>query len=86
MITRSFIINSDKFKRRKLTTLQHKLRVVMKCYTVFDFFLNENNNTFVFKKSHKINGIKLNLDKEHSGHYRVEEINENEINLHITVI
>jgi len=54
MIAREFIIEKKLFLRRKLTILQHKLRVVMKCYTVVNFQLDDNENKFSFQKSYRI--------------------------------
>ena len=50
MVYKDFKIKQKVFRRRKLSTLQHKLRVLMKCYTVVDFDCDEENNSFSFKK------------------------------------
>jgi hypothetical protein len=45
----------------------------MKCYTIRDILLDEVNFTIFFKKSHKINGIKMQDPKEYTGRYEVIE-------------
>lgn len=85
VITKQFIFNSLKFKRRTKTTIQHKLRVVMNCYTIRDFFLNENDNTFSFKKNYKINGLRIEDKKTLTGKFSVEEIDDEKCVLIITV-
>ena len=85
MVYKDFKINKKTFRRRKLSILQHKLRVLMKCYTVVDFDLNYDTNEFTFKKTHKINGLKMDDPKEHSGRYEVEDIDDESINLRLIV-
>jgi hypothetical protein len=77
LITKQFIFDFPKFQRRKKTTIQHKLRVVMNCYTIRDFELNEENCTFTFKKNYKINGLRIEDKKTLTGNYQLEEL-ENE--------
>jgi hypothetical protein len=48
----------------------------MKCYTVFNFTLDYDTNSFTFKKTHKINGLKMNDPKEYSGRFELEEFEE----------
>ncbi len=69
-----YFSEKTKFDRRTLTELQHKLRVVLKCYTVTDFALDENNH-FVFRKKyrHYKSKIIVNDTKWHRGEYRKEE-------------
>jgi len=78
MISREFTVNLKTFRRRKLTLLQHKLRVVMKCYTVNNFVLNEQDNTFRFQKSFKKSGIQINDDTVNTGGYQITEIPDSE--------
>ena len=85
MVTKQFIFNFPKFQRRKKTTIQHKLRVVMNCYTISEFQLNEINNTFSFKKNYKINGKRLEDKKVLTGNYSVEDIGEEQCKITITV-
>jgi len=74
MITREFIIEKKLFLRRKLTILQHKLRVVMKCYTVVNFKLDDNENKFSFQKSYRINKVRIDDSNTNTGGYSIEEI------------
>lgn len=74
MITREFIIEKKLFLRRKLTILQHKLRVVMKCYTVVNFQLDDNENKFSFQKSYRISKIRIDDENVNTGGYSVEDI------------
>lgn len=74
MISREFKVDIKTFRRRQLTMLQHKLRVVMKCYTVNSFLLNDTNNTFSFQKSFKKCGIQINDSTINTGKYEVTEI------------
>jgi hypothetical protein len=78
MIGREFKINLKTFRRRKLTLLQHKLRVVMKCYTVNNFVLNETTNTFSFQKTFKKSGIQINDTTVNTGRYETIDIPESE--------
>jgi len=56
----------------------------MKCYTVVDFELTDDN-TFTFKKTHKINGLKMDDPKEYSGSFEVSDVDDKSINLRISV-
>jgi len=85
MVLKSFKISKRVFKKRKLSTLQHKLRVIMKCYTIVGFDLNDDEQTFTFKKTHKINGLKMDDPKEHSGRFEVEDLDDDNINLRLIV-
>ena len=85
MIGREFILNKNQFQKKKLTILQHKLRVVMKCYTVTNFILNDDN-TFSFQKSFKKYGIKITDPKINTGSLVITDIDEtDEIILRINV-
>jgi hypothetical protein len=74
MISREFKINLKTFRRRKLTLLQHKLRVVMKCYTVNNFVLNDVDNSFSFQKTFKKSGIQINDTTVNTGRFETSEI------------
>ena len=74
MIAREFIIEKKLFLRRKLTILQHKLRVVMKCYTVVNFQLDEDGNKFSFQKSQRISKVRIDDSSVNTGGYSIEEI------------
>jgi hypothetical protein len=86
MISREFKINLKTFRRRKLTLLQHKLRVVMKCYTVNNFALNDVDNSFSFQKTFKKSGIQINDTTVNTGKFETSEIpGSDEITLKIYV-
>jgi len=74
MIAREFIIEKKLFLRRKLTIFQHKLRVVMKCYTVVNFQLDEDENKFSFQKSYRISKVRIDDSNVNTGGYSIEEI------------
>jgi hypothetical protein len=74
MLYREFKINLKTFRRRKLTLLQHKLRVVMKCYTVNNFLLNDIDNTFSFQKTFKKSGIKIADNNINTGRFETVDI------------
>lgn len=58
----------------------------MKCYTVNNFILNEQDNTFSFQKSYKKNGIQINDDTVNTGNFEASEItNSDEILLRVNV-
>jgi hypothetical protein len=87
MPTKSFDISIRDAERRLASTIQHKLRVVLKCYTIVNFQLEDDS--FTFNKTHRIRGIKINDSKDYSGSYELVK-NENpledkEYNLTITV-
>ena len=85
MYAKIFKLNKRKFRKRKLTILQHKLRVVMKCYTILDFDLDDEKQTFKFKKSHKINGLRMDDPKEYLGRFEIEELDGQDISLKIII-
>jgi hypothetical protein len=74
MIGREFTIDKKTFLKRKLTILQHKLRVVMKCYTVVNFKLYDSENKFEFQKCYRVNKIRIDDPTLNSGKYSIEEI------------
>lgn len=57
----------------------------MNCYTISEFQLNENNNTFSFKKNYKINGLRIDGKKTLTGNYIFEELPEEKCKITITV-
>ena len=73
MITKSFIIKKRDFERKPITIFQHKLRIFLKCYTIKELILNELENNFTFKKTHKINTLIMKDPKLYKGSYTVEE-------------
>jgi hypothetical protein len=86
MLHREFKINLKTFRRRKLTLLQHKLRVVMKCYTVNNFVLNDTDNTFSFQKTFKKSGLQFTDATINTGKFEVVEMpDDDEIILKVYV-
>jgi len=71
MIIKSFQISKRAAEKRLSSTLQHKLRVVMKCYTITNFSINEDNNTFSFNKTNRIRGIVIKDKKKYLGTYNL---------------
>jgi hypothetical protein len=71
MVAQSFTIKRSDFEKKPITIFQHKLRILMKCYTIRELILDEINFTVKFKKSHKINGLKMEDPKEYVGRYEV---------------
>jgi hypothetical protein len=85
MTSREFIIDANRFDRRVLTELQHKLRAVLKCYTITDFSLNEDS-TFIFKKSYMVRKIRIDDPKKYSGFYQVSDAGNGKYKILISVI
>ena len=85
MVLKDFTIKKRVFKRRKLSTLQHKLRVLMKCYTIVDFDLDDETQEFTFKKTHRINGLQMPDPKEHSGRFEIEDIDGDNVKLRLII-
>lgn len=74
MLYQEFVINHKTFRKRKLTLLQHKLRVVMKCYTIISFKLNDSTKNFTFRKSYRKMGIKFDDENINTGKYSMIEL------------
>jgi hypothetical protein len=72
-----FNISTREATSRISSTLQHKLRVVMKCYTIKNFELDEENNAFTFNKTNRIRGIVIKDKKDYSGTYQLIKNDEN---------
>lgn len=85
MYFKDFKIKNKVFRRRKSSTIQHKLRVLMKCYTVFDFDLDDDTQIFTFKKTHRINGLKMNDPKEYTGRFEETDIDDENMTLRLIV-
>ena len=73
MISQKFEISIREAEKRLTSTLQHKLRIVMKCYTIVNFQINENEQTFSFKKTNRIRGIVINDSKTYNGSFVLEK-------------
>lgn len=85
MTKREIKVKKTEFEKRKLTTLQHKLRVVLKCYTIKNFVLNEEERTFSFNKTHLINRIQMEDKKKISGKYDIQDLDSDEILIIFTI-
>ncbi len=93
MINYDFTVDKKRFNRRIKSDLQHKLRVVMKCYTILNFLLNETDRSFTFSAKFrqypsKMVFIPKNKDgtyKVYFGKYDFEEIENGLIKISITV-
>lgn len=85
MVYKDFIIKKKTLRRRKASTIQHKLRVLMKCYTVYDFSLDDDSQTYKFRKTHRINGLTMKDPKEYSGEFQIEDFNSSEVRLILSV-
>lgn len=91
MPTKEFVITSKQLSKRLISEVQHKLRIILKCYTIYDFqLINPDNRDFTFKKSHVKRlkfrkKIRFNDPKEYSGTYNVVDLGDNKHKLEITV-
>jgi hypothetical protein len=81
MIIKSFQISKREAEKRLSSTLQHKLRVVMKCYTINNFSINEENSTFSFNKTNRIRGIVIKDKNTFSGTYDLLKSEEPEYDM-----
>ena len=57
----------------------------MKCYTIVGFDLDDDEQAFTFKKTHKINGLRMDDPKEYSGRFEVKDLDDDNINLRLIV-
>lgn len=74
-----YIVEKELFDRRTLTQLQHKLRVALKCYTIQEFKMvnnQEHSDYFEFKITYRKNKIQFGEDKFHHGSFTKEQIDE----------
>lgn len=46
----------------------------MKCYTVKNFIINEEDNTFTFNKTNRVRGIVISDKKNYSGSYETSKL------------
>jgi hypothetical protein len=76
MITKTFEISKRDAERRLSSTIQHKLRVVLKCYTITNFFINQEQNSFSFNKTNRIRGIVINDKNLYQGSFILEKSKE----------
>jgi hypothetical protein len=73
MITKAFKISTREAESRLSSTLQHKLRIVLKCYTITNFFINQEQNSFSFNKTNRIRGIVIKDKNNYQGSFILEK-------------
>ncbi len=76
MITKTFKISTREAERRLSSTIQHKLRVVLKCYTITNFILNQEQNSFSFNKTNRVRGIVIKDKNNYQGSFILEKSKE----------
>lgn len=88
MTSKDFIVKEEDFNKKKKTIIQHKIRTMLKCYTVQDFNLLEDTQTFSFRQTFRINGVQVVMKKVIEGRYEfnhffddVEAINKTKLTL-----
>jgi len=81
MAKREFEVKREEFDRRGRSMIQHKLRVLLKSYTVYDFSMNEEDQTYSFKRTIRKRGVIIKIDKQLSGRYEYEIIDEEKATL-----
>lgn len=83
-----YFVEKELFDRRTLTQLQHKLRVVLKCYTIQQFKLidyGDVSNGFQFKMTYRKNKIQFGENKIHHGSYTKEDLGDSNYKITIYV-
>ena len=59
MTKRDFILLEEDFNKKKKTIIQHKIRTMLKCYTVQDFNLDEETKKFTFRQTFRVNNVQV---------------------------
>ncbi len=93
MIQYDYTVDIKRFKKRLKSDLQHKLRVALKCYTVFNFQLNEEEKTFTFHakfRQYTTKKVFIIKNKEgnpklYSGRYDYEQFEGGTIKVNIII-
>lgn len=83
-----YIVEKEVFDRRTLTQLQHKLRVALKCYTIQEFKMVDNQDQsdyFEFKITYRKNKIQFGENKFHHGSFTKEQIDDSKYKITIYV-
>lgn len=86
MITKAFNISTREAKSRLSSTLQHKLRIVLRCYTITNFFINQEQNSFSFNKTNRIRGIVIKDKNLYQGSFILEKSKETKEDLEYKLI
>lgn len=84
MTTKDFIVSEEDFNNKKRTIIQHKIRTMLKCYTVQDFNLSEETKTFTFRQTFRINGIQVVMKKIVEGRYEFSNFLDESDNINKT--
>ena len=71
MVSKNFVVSKKDFNRKRYSVFQHKLRVVMKCYTILNLEFEDDERKFTFKKSHKMYGVRMDDPTTYSGIYNI---------------
>jgi hypothetical protein len=85
MIQKSYLVKSKGLSNRLTTLIQHKLRNVVKCYSVGDFNLDIEAHTFTFHKIIRVNKTNINGEKVFSGFYTLSNIDDEQCQITIAV-
>lgn len=85
MTSRDFIIPLSDYNKKKKTIIQHKIRTLLKCYTVQDFSLDESLGSFTFKKTIRINGLQMVYPTVLTGKYAVENVDADSVKLTLSI-
>ena len=85
MTQQSFLIEEKEYEKRLATLLQHKLRIVVRCYTILNLEIDYDNHTFNFSKSHWIKGFRMDDPKTYNGKYVANKQDGGKIELTIYV-
>ena len=72
MTSRCFIVSVEDFNKKKKTIIQHKIRTLLKCYTVQEFNLNDETASFTFRQTYNYNGVQMVSKKTLEGKYHTE--------------
>lgn len=84
MTSRVFIIKEDDFHKKKKTIIQHKIRTMLKCYTVQDFNLSEDSQTFTFRQTFRVNCVQIAMKKVVDGRYEFNHFIDESDNINKT--
>jgi hypothetical protein len=85
MTSRVFIISNRDYQKRLISEIQHKLRVLLCCYTIKNFQLLENNH-FTFNKSYRLRGVRFDDENMYRGRFDIDEVNNDKVKLRLTVL
>ena len=92
MIIYEYETDLKRFNKRKKSDLQHKLRVALKCYTIINFNLNDDN-TFTFNakfRDYRTKIVFLPKDKNgqpkiYTGKYTQEQFRQGALKIKLEI-